>query len=366
MQPRADSSRADTNVTVYRSASMNRVFLILTVLCLILAACAEGTVVDRDINAPEDTKADSSAVDTSTPELDTVSDPGAEVVCSPGLSLCSDATHLEVCTADGTALVKTACPQDYTCVGDACEPPPPFCEANSATCTDTQTLSRCTPGGQAFTETQCSNGRCLVDHCTSGAPTGASCTSGTDCAGGSCLPEGGGYCTTPSCETNKCAPGEVCSLLGLGSATTPSCILGCSGCTGTGFRCASIPAIDAQGAQVWADGCTSLAGGAIGANCTSNDGCMGGLCLLTSPSARVIDGGYCSAPCTTPSGCPPNAACVTSPGYQGGAGFCLLECINPGDGTKACPAERPETFDIDCFTKVPADGGSALSVCFQN
>ena len=344
---------------------MNTVLKFLA-LSLLLFSCAEGSVVDRDTNAPGDTVTDSTAADTSVLDLDTGSDPGTELICSPGVSLCSDATHLEVCTADGTSLVKTACPDGYTCVGHQCEPPEPFCVANSATCKDTQTLARCSPGGQTVTETACTNGRCLVDHCTSGAATEAPCSAGADCAGGVCLPESAGYCSTPSCEVNGCAPTEVCSVKGLGSASTPSCILGCSGCSGAGFHCASVPTIDAQGAQVWFDACTSLAGGPIGAACTDDTGCMGGLCLLTSPSTKVIDGGYCSSRCTTQSGCPTGSACVTTAGYQGGTGLCLLKCINPGDGTKACPAERPETFDIACFTKAPADGGTVLSVCFQN
>ena len=359
-------------------AELRKTLWFLSFAIAILSGCAGGEIAepsqedpqDQSIDeldiSPNDSSSDQGELDTHSVELaDDDSDDGqeSELFCTPGDASCTSSSIRSVCNSQGSAFEDEPCDEHFTCLAGICEPQPQLCQANARDCVDVLTLEICAADGYSTNQQSCAPGRCLAGACTSGSPTAATCALDNSCAGGNCYCSdscmgtafAGGFCTTLDCQHQGCLPGEHCLELNGNSL----CVPGCGDCARSGMICASRPLWE-EGSLRWGEACVPDDGRLpLGAYCTQDSDCAGGLCLLNSPNGDVIANGYCSSPCSTHSECPAEGSCIRATGYLDDTGFCVLSCVDD-----QCPDSRPESLKVTCIATAAAQGGLVTS-CFQ-
>lgn len=328
--------------------------------------------------------------------------------CEPFSAVCSeDGRTIQRCSGSGELFDPTHCDVDQVCdelergpecvvcrPGIDCAGEELDCEPDRPFCLDFETAAQCTSEGDVGNVSLCSPGRCFGGGCmTSGNSTGEACDSNDACHGRRCICGtddtanldsdlcGGnmaaGFCTSDECELNGCDPEtEVCADFSLpevfgGEAI---CVLkdDCSerlgdcraGHRGDNFICRSLPFTTATAdSRTWSLGCWVPDSGSpdtvcrdddclapIGAACSSNSDCIGGLCLLEG------DMSYCAAVCNEALGCPDYAACVQLPGST--STYCLARATEDD-----CP-RLSSNFDIVASPLPDVTGTESIQVCF--
>lgn len=211
---------------------------------------------------------------------------------------------------------------------------------------------------------------------------GATCTSGSDCAGGFdgfCISEAGngwdeGYCTLNCATDNDCGAGAHCGFIGQSGQGV--CVLDCAdsmACRGNGTAGYLCSDADEDGSNECAPGATGT--GAVGASCGSAADCAGGVDGLCVTDAQGFTGGYCSIQCASDAECGTGShcaefglcvnTCVADTDCRGNDGyFCqnydsdvsnTLECAPGGVNTNAVPGDSCDDVR-DC-------NGGASAVC---
>lgn len=292
-------------------------------------------------------------------------------ICSDG-QICDDSSGLAECRAclSGECATEADCPP------------------NTSQCADYRTAVTCRADGSIDLRTQCpGGGRCVDGGCRSrGNAPATNCTTNTDCLGALCLCGGestaaedcgaaaltGGYCSTVDCMTNGCDPtSELCVDFGVTGSFGGAdlCVLrgGCTAdqlpgtpCGAAGYACTELPThARPTDRAVWRPACWPDSIKPIGAACSSDAQCVGGLCLTRELTGTTVS--YCSAPCGEAADCPSYAACMRDPAAAAGTFFCMAKtefCPRIQSGTRAqIDGRRLEFFDV-------ADRADTTTVCY--
>lgn len=293
-------------------------------------------------------------------------------ICGDG-QICDDSSGLAECRAclSGECTSEAACPP------------------NTSQCADYRTAVTCRADGSIDLRTQCpGGGRCVDGGCRSrGTATATGCNANTDCLGALCLcgADGadltaecssaaltGGYCSTVDCMTNGCDPtGELCVDFGVTGSFGGAdlCVVrgGCTAdqlpgaaCGGAGFACTELPThARPTDRAVWRPACWPASIKPIGAECSSDAECVGGLCLTRDLAGSAVS--YCSASCGEAADCPSYAACMRDPRAAAGVFLCMAKtefCPRIQSGTRAqIDGLRLEFFDV-------ADQADTTTVCY--
>jgi len=178
---------------------------------------------------------------------------------------------------------------------------------------------------------------------------GGACVDVEDCAGtvatALCVLDGdvfwkGGYCVQLRCLLDAdCVAGSHCGFFGQTGTDTGVCVADCGAggaCERAGQGCWDV---DVDGRDECMPAGTGA--GAIGAPCTSIEGCgggAGGQCWIEASSGVV--GGYCTKACSDDDACPEGSLCQGR--GSNGAGACMTACDEASD----CP-ESQACFDRD-------------------
>ena len=376
-------------------------------------ARADAETGDDDTEAVAEDSAEAS--DTSPPE-DTVPsdttpascDGGLQGECEPSSLACDPAQGgIVVCGRCGNVVRVDACVDGQTCDpgADACRAcaagecaTEAECPPNTSLCEDYHTAIHCNGAGEVDLTTPCAGqGRCIDGGCsTSGAATGSSCDADSACLGRSCLCDAAerdsamagcstpllasGFCTTSNCVRNGCDPvRERCADFSVTGAaggdavciSAGPCVAGSlTAACGSNGRCTEVPTRTTLGARAtWTEACWSNTVKPIGAECSSDDDCIGGLCRH-----RTIEGfdvSYCTARCGEDAGCPSYATCADDPDTTRSNEFvCLVKsetCTHYGDDGFRLPSEprsRMETAYRPAAFYSPADMASTSTVCY--
>jgi hypothetical protein len=292
-------------------------------------------------------------------------------ICSDG-QICDDSSGLAECRAclSGECATEADCPP------------------NTSQCADYRTAVTCRADGSIDLRTQCpGGGRCVDGGCRSrGSATATNCTTNTDCLGALCLCGGestaaedcgaaaltGGYCSTVDCMTNGCDPtSELCVDFGVTGSFGGAdlCVFrgGCMAdqlpgtpCGAAGYACTELPThARPTDRAVWRPACWPDSVKPIGAACSSDAHCVGGLCLTRELAGSTVS--YCSAPCGEAADCPSYAACMRDPAAAASTFFCMAKtefCPRIQSGTRAqIDGRRLEFFDV-------ADRADTTTVCY--
>ncbi|MCB9730507.1 MAG: hypothetical protein H6744_20890 [Deltaproteobacteria bacterium] len=230
---------------------------------------------------------------------------GEHLLCVPACDGASSCPGALVCNAAAEACLPD-CRQGWPCGALACLPESGLCGL---------------PGAE-------------------GAPVGAPCADGNDCASAVCAaatddgaPTGwtGGMCVAP-CIEGACPSAQSCAVLG----QTPLCVPSCAGGCRPGYVCA--PDRDAclpdcrqgwpcgDGFACGSDGRCELVtvdGAPLGAPCATDADCDSGVCFEAQDAEGATGwlGGTCAAPCGSVS-CEGSSGCVV---LDGGS-WCLPSC----------------------------------------
>lgn len=359
-------------MTLLKGSCVRRLLLCLFCLAICSAACAEGET-QPDPSGDADTGSNDAgpvdAADTNSDDADArdAQDGQAPVdmcaVCCPGGVTCIDGTTRGVCREDGSGWDETACDDGDICSEGTCEPEP-VCSPGQTECFDSTTRLICRPGGEAYRQETCDDGQaCVGGECVSGDPTGTSCTSAGDCAGGKCRCGTDESCTptpttafcTSECTAGSCGPDEACVESDLVDGSSyDHCVPTCQDtCPLSGLTCVALPSRD-SGSLEWVQGCYLDTVEPVGAQgCSSAEQCAGDTCL-----SDYFNTSMCSHGCD--GSCPDGTACVE----LDGGNYCTPICGSGSvSGSEPCPLDPDDSrLDVSCAYRQLV-GGGAKRVC---
>ncbi len=295
-------------------------------------------------------------------------------VCCSGDKVCSDATTVGICRADGNGFNDAPCLNDQVCDNGICVDPPE-CMAGERSCFDDATVLVCRQSEDGFVSMPCEMGTtCYQGECLTGNPVGTACAMDDECLTSNCHCGSGtdevcgsitqGYCSSDTCDADSCGRDAICVAanvipLGDASADYNHCIPRCVGGCEAGFECIDIPSVTAEGV-VWEQGCYFPGFVDIGAECANDGQCIGGACLTD-----VFNTNYCSRVCTDDGECPEGSACVNL--KNDGQFYCSLLCGDGAvNGSSLCPLDVPtERFDVTCKV-LGTVGGGVTRACAES
>jgi len=352
---------------------------------------------DEEIDAADPPDTDPGPPDTDEDPTSSCDEVGDE--CDPRAVYCSDVRARSFCSRCGFILYTEACEGidicDESgasavcrpCDGDDC-PDNLECIANQRTCADFRTVQVCGADGRVASTTPCSAGRrCFDGSCGSeGRTTGQNCTLNIDAANGcnghlcvcgtdyrdthgdahcsAALTDG--YCSTQRCTQNRCnQDSEVCADFSLNGTygSQDFCVTreGCTdvgrNCGRAGMTCQELPTRRGPSARLeWELACWVGNSSRIGGRCSSNDDCVGGLCIFQNVGGAQVS--YCSQICGADAGCPSNATCVVDRDNPG------RYICGANANTRDCPRLDSEPLHIRTTSPQARFDGGTTSVCY--
>ncbi len=269
---------------------------------------------------------------------------GDGTLCSPCTesSECGGPQDLCIRLPDGNSYCTTACSSPSDCGENSCfgtsagggQCAPADATGNPTCAGFMPTGPECTTNANCAATELCDAGGSCVPRPVDLGNLGDSCTAGSECNSGECIPSPEGSFCSDNCDwldPSSCGAGYYCDGEALGTCGSGRCVLGSAGTGGLEAACGqdtdcdSLYCVDGTcaepcvpgGVDACADGYSCLQGtlplpscgycqmaGAVGDACVENRDCASGQC------AERGDITFCTAFCTEMTDCPESFTCA--------------------------------------------------------